>query len=389
MRFETKLLHNGNEIDSFTGASSIPIYQASTYHQFSIDQPNEFDYARSGNPTRKALEQTIARLEGGCRGFAFASGMAAISTVFLLFSRGDHLIVSQDVYGGTYRVLTKVFDRMGIETTFVDTTDLEQVAAAIRSNTKAIYVETPSNPLLKVTDLRGIVKIAKAYRLLTIVDNTFLTPYFQRPLELGADIVVHSATKFISGHSDVVAGLVVVKDEKIADEIGLLQNAFGAILGIYDSWLVMRGLKTLQARMEMSTQSAEKVALWLEQHPAVKRVYYTGLPSHEGYHLQNEQATGHGAVLSFDVGSKEEAKRILSRVRLPIVAVSLGAVESILSYPAMMSHAAMPPEVRNRHGITDGLLRLSVGLENADDLIDDLASALQEKVYVSTGFGNL
>ncbi|MGA9175539.1 MAG: aminotransferase class I/II-fold pyridoxal phosphate-dependent enzyme, partial [Thermoactinomyces sp.] len=269
MRFETKLLHNGNEIDSFTGASSIPIYQASTYHQFSIDQPNEFDYARSGNPTRKALEQTIARLEGGCRGFAFASGMAAISTVFLLFSRGDHLIVSQDVYGGTYRVLTKVFDRMGIETTFVDTTDLEQVAAAIRSNTKAIYVETPSNPLLKVTDLRGIVKIAKAYRLLTIVDNTFLTPYFQRPLELGADIVVHSATKFISGHSDVVAGLVVVKDEKIADEIGLLQNAFGAILGIYDSWLVMRGLKTLQARMEMSTQNAEKVALWLEQHPAV------------------------------------------------------------------------------------------------------------------------
>jgi cystathionine beta-lyase len=387
MRFETKLLHNGNEIDPYTGAASIPIYQASTYHQFSIDKPGEFDYARSGNPTRKALEQTIARLEGGCRGFAFASGMAAISTVFLLFSRGDHLIVSQDVYGGTYRVLTKVFDRMGIETTFVDTTNLEEVAQAIRPNTKAIYVETPSNPLLKVTDLRGVVSIAKAYRLLTIVDNTFLTPYFQQPLLLGADIVVHSATKFISGHSDVVAGLVVVKEEELAEQIALLQNAFGAILGSYDSWLVMRGLKTLQARMEMSTRSAEKVALWLEQHPGVKRVYYTGLPSHEGHHLQDTQASGHGAVLSFDVGSNEKAKRILSRVRLPIVAVSLGAVESILSYPAMMSHAAMPPEVRNKHGITDGLLRLSVGLENADDLIDDLAKALEEKVQVAIEVG--
>lgn len=377
MRFETRLLHNGNEIDPYTGASSIPIYQASTYHQFMIDQPGEFDYARSGNPTRQALEQTIAHLEGGCRGFAFASGMAAISTVFLLFSRGDHLIVSQDVYGGTYRVLTRVFERMGIETTFVDTTHLSEVNDAIRPNTKAIYVETPSNPLLKVSDLKGIVGIARANRLLTIVDNTFLTPYFQQPLALGADIVVHSATKFISGHSDVVAGLVVAKDEEIAEQIAMLQNAFGAILGVQDCWLVMRGIKTLQARMESSTRSAEKLACWLQQHPDVKKVYYTGLPTHEGHHLQEEQASGHGAVLSFDVGSEEKAKHILSHVRLPIVAVSLGAVESILSYPAKMSHASMPAEVRQKHGITDGLLRLSVGLENADDLIDDLVQAIK------------
>ncbi|MFC7440659.1 aminotransferase class I/II-fold pyridoxal phosphate-dependent enzyme [Laceyella putida] len=385
MRFETKLLHNGNEIDPYTGAASIPMYQASTFHQFSIDQPGEFDYARSGNPTRKALEETIAQLEGGCKGFAFASGMAAISTVFLLFSRGDHLIVSQDVYGGTYRVLTKVFERMGIETSFVDTTDLEQVVQAIQPHTKAIYIETPSNPLLKVTDIRGIVNIAQAHGFRTIVDNTFLTPYFQRPFSLGVDIVIHSATKFIAGHSDVIAGLVVVKDEDLAEELSLLQNSFGAILGVHDAWLVLRGIKTLKARMELSTRSAEKVALWLQQHPGVERVYYTGLPSHEGHYLQDAQASGHGAVLSFDLGSKERVRQLLDHVKLPIVAVSLGAVESILSYPALMSHASMPPEVRQKHGITDGLLRLSVGLESADDLIEDLAQALESRLTIAVG----
>lgn len=385
MRFETKLLHNGNEIDPHTGAASIPLYQTSTFHQFSLDHPGEFDYARSGNPTRKALEETIAQLENGCKGFAFASGMAAISTVFLLFSRGDHLIVSQDVYGGTYRILTNVFRRMGIEASFVDTTDLAQVVQAIRPQTKAIYIETPSNPLLKVTDIKGIVNIAQAHGLRTIVDNTFLTPYFQRPLDLGMDIVIHSATKFIAGHSDVIAGLVVVKDEELAEELSLLQNSFGAILGVHDSWLVLRGIKTLKARMELSTQSAEKVALWLQQHPGVERVYYTGLPSHEGHYLQDTQASGHGAVLSFDLGSRERVTQLLEHIRLPIVAVSLGAVESILSYPALMSHASMPPEVRRKNGITDGLLRLSVGLENADDLIEDLAQALQFRLTVSLG----
>ncbi|SFJ58103.1 aminotransferase class I/II-fold pyridoxal phosphate-dependent enzyme [Thermoflavimicrobium dichotomicum] len=382
MKFETITLHNGNEIDPYTGAASIPIYQASTYHQFSIDHPGVFDYARSGNPTRQALENAIAKLEGGCRGFAFASGMAAISTVFLLFSRGDHLIVSQDVYGGTYRLLTQVLSRLGIEATFVDTTDLKAVQEAIRPHTKGIYVETPSNPLLKVSDLRGIVKIARSHQLLTIVDNTFLTPYYQQPLALGVDIVVHSATKFIGGHSDVVAGLVVARDEEIAEKLAFLQNSFGAILGVQDAWLVLRGLKTLPVRMETATKNAEILACWLVQHPAVRQVYYTGLPSHEGHAIQEKQAKGHGAVLSFDVGSEEKAKRILNKVRLPIVAVSLGAVESILSYPARMSHASMPREVRLKYGITDGLLRLSVGLENVDDLIEDLAQAMEEKVSV-------
>ncbi|RAL22628.1 aminotransferase class I/II-fold pyridoxal phosphate-dependent enzyme [Thermoflavimicrobium daqui] len=382
MRFETMALHNGNEIDPHTGAASIPIYQASTFHQFSVDQPGVFDYARSGNPTRQALENAIAKLEGGCRGYAFASGMAAISTVFLLFSRGDHLIVSQDVYGGTYRFLTQVLSRMGIKTTFVDTSNLQAIEAAISPQTKAIYVETPSNPLLKVSDLRRIVKIAKNYNLLTIVDNTFLTPYFQQPLSLGVDIVVHSATKFISGHSDVVAGLVVVKDLDLAEQIRFLQNSFGAILGVQDSWLTLRGLKTLSARLETSTKNAEILACWLEQHPMIKKVYYTGLPTHPGHQVQTEQASGHGAVLSFDVGSGAIARQILSKVQLPIVAVSLGAVESILSYPAKMSHAAMPPEVRLQHGITDGLLRLSVGLENVEDIIQDLAQAIETKVSI-------
>jgi cysteine-S-conjugate beta-lyase len=382
MNFETQLLHNGNEIDPVTGAVGIPLYQSSTFHQ-DVDRPGEFDYTRSGNPTRKALEDTIANLEGGERGFAFSSGMAAISTVLLLFSRGDHLIVSRDVYGGTFRVLTQVFRRLGIETTFVDTTRIGDIEQVIRPQTKAIYVETPSNPLLKVSDLKEIIRLAKKHRCLTIVDNTFLTPYYQQPLKLGADIVIHSATKFISGHSDVLAGLVVAKDKEMAERLELLQNAFGAVLGVHDSWLVLRGLKTLKVRLEQSTQSAEKIALWLNQHPLVEKVYYPGLPSNEWHDLQCRQATGHGAVLSFDVGSKEKARQVLKRVQLPVVAVSLGAVESILSYPAVMSHASMPPEARQKRGITDGLLRLSVGLENAEDLIGDLAAALQEETVVS------
>ncbi len=382
MNFETQLLHNGNEIDPVTGAVGIPLYQSSTFHQ-DVDRPGEFDYTRSGNPTRKALEDTIANLEGGERGFAFSSGMAAISTVLLLFSRGDHLIVSRDVYGGTFRVLTQVFRRLGIETTFVDTTRIGDIEQVIRPQTKAIYVETPSNPLLKVSDLKEIIRLAKKHRCLTIVDNTFLTPYYQQPLKLGADIVIHSATKFISGHSDVLAGLVVAKDKETAQRLELLQNAFGAVLGVHDSWLVLRGLKTLKVRLEQSTQSAEKIALWLSQHPLVEQVYYPGLPSNEWHDLQCRQATGHGAVLSFDVGSKEKARQVLKRVRLPVVAVSLGAVESILSYPAAMSHASMPPEARQKRGITDGLLRLSVGLENVEDLIGDLAAALQEEKVVS------
>lgn len=376
MKFATKLLHGRSGIDPSTGASSIPIYQASTFHQFDLDQPGIFDYARSGNPTRQALEEAIAGLEGGKRGFAFASGMAAISSVFMLFSAGDHLVVPEDVYGGTYRFLTKILSRLGIEVSFVDTTRLAQVEAAIRPQTKAIFMETPSNPTLKVTDIAAVCRLAKANQLLAIVDNTFLTPYYQRPIELGADIVIHSATKFIGGHSDVVAGLVVTKDEELGNQLYMIQNGLGAVLGVQDCWLVMRGLKTLKSRLDVSTQGAGRIAAWLAGHPHVQRVYYTGLVNHDGHELQKQQASGHGAVLSFDVGNREMVKALFDAVHLPIVAVSLGAVESILSYPAMMSHASMPVEERIQRGITDGLIRLSVGLEDADDLIADLDQAL-------------
>jgi cystathionine beta-lyase len=383
MHVETKLVQIGVGRETTTGAVSFPIHHSTTYrhsttdHQSTLEQSTEFDYSRTANPTRQVLEEAIAEIEGGDAGFAFASGMAAISSVFLLFSSGDHLIVAEDVYGGTYRVLTRILSRLGIEVTFVDTTCPERVEAAIRPNTKAIYLETPSNPTLKVTSLPDLCGLARVYGLLTIVDNTFLTPYYQRPLDWGADIVIHSATKFIAGHSDVVAGLVVTRDETLGEQLYTIQNGFGAVLGVQDSWLVLRGLKTLKARLDVSTASAGTIARWLEEHPLVERVFYTGLPSHPGHEVQQRQASGHGAVLSFDVGSRERAKALFDTVKLPLVAVSLGAVESILSYPAMMSHAAMPPEERLRRGITDGLIRLSVGLEDVNDLIADLDQALK------------
>lgn len=376
MEFATRLLHGTSGIDSVTGASSIPIFQASTFHQFDIDKPGAFDYARSGNPTRQALEEAIAHLEGGARGFAFSTGMAAISSVFLLFSAGDHLVVSEDVYGGTFRILTRVLSRFGIEASFVDTTKPELVEAAIKPTTKGIYLETPSNPTLKVTDLQTVCAIAQKHGLLSIVDNTFLTPYYQRPLELGADIVIHSATKFIGGHSDVVAGLAVTRDEELGSQLYAIQNGFGAVLGAQDCWLVMRGLKTLKTRLDASTAAAGQLAEWLTAQPGVEHVYYTGLSAHPEHLLQQRQASGHGAVLSFRLAGRPQVKAFFDAVKLPLVAVSLGAVESILSYPAMMSHASMPVEERAARGITDGLIRLSVGLEDIEDLKADLAQAL-------------
>ncbi|WP_027408872.1 cystathionine beta-lyase [Anoxybacteroides tepidamans] len=374
--FQTNLLHNKWKVDKETGAVSVPIQHASTFHQFDFDEFGKYDYSRSGNPTREALEETIAELEGGVRGFAFSSGMAAISTAFLLLSKGDHVLVTEDVYGGTYRMITEVLSRFGIEYTFVDMTDLHEVASHIRPNTKVIYVETPSNPLLKVTDIRGIVKLAKANGCLTFLDNTFMTPALQRPLELGVDVVLHSATKFLSGHSDVVAGLAVVKDPKLAERLYKLQNAFGAVLGVQDAWLVLRGLKTLHVRLKQSSESAMKIASFLAKHPKVEEVYYPGLSYHSGHSVQRYQAAGFGAVLSFRLADEEAVRTFVKHVKIPVFAVSLGAVESILSYPAKMSHAAMPKEERHRRGITDGLLRLSVGLEAADDLIADFNEAL-------------
>ncbi|SFA89087.1 cystathionine beta-lyase [Cohnella sp. OV330] len=375
--FATKLIHFGAEIDEATGASSVPIYQASTFHHFDLEQPPKHDYSRSGNPTREALESYIALLEGGTRGFAFSSGMSAISTAFLLLSAGDHVIVTEDVYGGTYRLLTTVLSRLAIESTFVDMTDFEQVVAARRPNTKALFMETPSNPTLKITDIARISAWAKEQELLTMLDNTFMTPYHQRPIELGVDLVIHSATKFLGGHSDVLAGLIVTADEELGRRVKALQNGLGTVLGTQESWLLMRGMKTLQVRMEASERSARKLAQWLSEHPGVARVYYPGLDGHPGKEIHERQSQGYGAVVSFDAGSGEKARRLLGKVRIPIVAVSLGAVESILSYPAMMSHAAMPAEVRAARGITDGLVRYSVGLEDIDDLIRDLAQALE------------
>jgi cysteine-S-conjugate beta-lyase len=383
--FDTRLLHNKHKVDPTTGGVSVPIQHASTFHQQSVDHFGKYDYSRSLNPTREALEDIIAELEGGTRGFAFSSGMAAISTAFLLFSQGDHIVVTEDVYGGTFRMVSQVLNRFGLEHTFVDMTDLDAVEKAIKPNTRLLYVETPSNPLLKVTDIQAISKLAKLHGAYTFVDNTFMTPYLQRPLELGADLVLHSATKFLSGHSDTVAGLAVVKNEDLGNKLYSLQNSFGAILGVQDAWLVMRGIKTLSVRMNQSQDSAVKIAHFLKNEPTIKNVYYPGLSEHPQYNVQRHQAEGPGAVLSFELENAEQLKRFIENLKLPVFAVSLGAVESIISYPVKMSHAAMPEEERRRRGISDGLLRLSVGLENADDLIKDFEQALlfvnKERAY--------
>ncbi|HEX5772733.1 MAG TPA: aminotransferase class I/II-fold pyridoxal phosphate-dependent enzyme [Geomobilimonas sp.] len=378
MKFATQLIHGGQTIDPATGSLSLPIYQTSTFAQQSVDHFGKYDYARSGNPTREALEEAVARLEGGTHGFAFASGMAAISSTFLLFAPGDHLVVCEDVYGGTFRVLTRLFNQWGLEVTFVDATDANAIATAIRPETRALYLETPSNPLLKITDLREAVALAREHEILTIVDNTFMTPYLQRPLELGCDIVLHSGTKFLNGHSDVICGFAVVADPGLAKRLGFIQNGFGAILGPQDCWLVLRGLKTLKVRMEESQTTARKVAQWLAEQPQISRVLYPGLTDHPGYAIHSSQSDGPGAVLSFELTSFELTKKLLEKVELAAFAVSLGGVESILSYPAKMSHAAMPPAERAARGISDTLVRLSVGLEDGDDLIADLARVLAE-----------
>lgn len=376
MKIGTKILHTGNEIDPATGAVSIPIYNSATFRQVSVDAFGPYDYSRSANPTRDALEAIIASLEGGVKGFAFSSGMAAISSVFLLFSPGDHLVACEDVYGGAYRVLTKLFARLGIEATFVDFTDLAKIREAIRPNTKALYLESPSNPLLKITDLRAVSALAKEKGLLSIIDNTFMTPYLQRPIEYGMDIVIHSATKYLGGHSDLIAGLAVAADAKLAGQIKFIQNSFGAVLGPQDCWLLMRGIKTLKARMDMHQKGAARLAEWLKGRPEVKEVFFPGLTGHPGREIHESQADGPGGIVSFRLQTEAQAKQFLGRVRLPVLGVSLGGVESIISYPVTMSHAAMHPDHRKRVGVTGDLVRLSVGIEDPDDLIEDLGSAL-------------
>lgn len=378
-RIETALIHGAirEGYADKKGAVNVPMYLSSTFHQESIDEFGEYDYARSGNPTRAALEKAIAELEGGNRGFAFATGMAAVSACFMILSAGDHIVITEDVYGGTYRFVTKVLPRYGITHTFVDFTDVAAVKAAVRPETKLIYIETPSNPTLGITDIRAIVTIAKQHGAMTFLDNTFMTPLHQKPLDLGVDVVIHSATKFLSGHSDIVAGLVVTKDEELSDQIYFIQNSFGSVLGVQDCYTLIQNMKTTAVRFNEESRVALRIAQFLHAHPLVEKVYYPGLPTHPGYEIHAAQATSAGAVLSFSLPNYKFAKAFAEAMKIPVFAVSLGGVESILSYPAKMSHAAMEPEERAKRGITDGLFRFSVGLENEEDLIEDFTQALE------------
>lgn len=377
MHKKTKLIHGGIFGDPHTGAVSTPIYQVSTYKQESVGNFKGYEYSRTGNPTRHALEELIKDLENGKAGFAFGSGMAAITAVMMLFDSGDHVVLTDDVYGGTYRVMTKVLNRMGISSTFVDTSKVENIEAAIQDNTKALFIETPTNPLLKVTDIQKASLVAKKHNLLTIVDNTFSTPYWQTPINLGADIVLHSATKYIGGHSDVVAGLVVVNSEKLAEELHFVQNSTGGILGPQDSWLLMRGIKTLGLRMEATEKNTRRIVEFLESHPFVGNVYYPGLEEHPNHDVAKQQAGGFGGMVSFDIGSAEKADQLLAKIKYFTLAESLGAVESLISVPARMTHASIPAERRAELGIVDGLVRISVGIEDVEDLIADLKQAIE------------
>jgi cystathionine gamma-lyase / homocysteine desulfhydrase len=377
VRKKTLMIHGGISVDKNTGAVSIPVSHASTFKQEGIGN-FQYEYARTGNPTREALEALIRDIEGGVAGFAFSSGMAAITSVFQLFSSGDHIIATDDVYGGTFRLATKVLSKFNIDVSFVDSSDLKNVEKAIKPNTKAIYVETPTNPLLKITDLKGVSKIAKANDLLLIVDNTFATPYWQNPIHLGADIVVHSATKYLGGHSDVVAGVVVVNSDQLAKDLHFIQNSVGAVLGPDDSWLLIRGIKTLALRMEEIEQNTNRVAQFLVNHKEVHKVYYPGLDTHPGHEIHKTQSRGFGGMISFDVGSAEKADQLLRKIKLFTLAESLGAVESLISVPAKMTHASIPKERREELGITDGLIRISIGCEDIEDLLEDLEQALSE-----------
>ncbi len=371
----TKLIKSTTKIDPLSGAVNTPIQFSSTFHQSNFDQFGEFDYARSGNPTRKVAEDAIAELENGECGFLFSTGMAAISSVLLTFEQGDHLLVSKEVYGGTYRLLNDILPRFGISHSFVDFSDLPAIESSIKKETKAVYIETPSNPTLAVSDIKKISRLAHQNHLIVIADNTFMSPFLQKPLKLGADIVVHSATKFLAGHSDLTAGAVVTKNKELGDQVYFVQNAIGATLGVTDSWLLLRSIKTLGVRIQREAASAQTIAEWFEK--SGKKVFYPGLSSNPGYEIHKSQAKSGGAVLSVDLGSKEAARKFVKKIRIPVFSVSLGGVETIVSYPPKMSHAELSVNDLAADGITPGLLRISVGLENADDLINDFSQAFE------------
>lgn len=373
---ETNLIQLGVGFDDKTGAISVPIYPSATYRHPGVGESTGYDYTRSGNPTRQVLETGLAELEGGSRGLVFSSGMAALTTFFLHFSQGDHLIVSEDLYGGTYRVLDQIFANFGLTVSYVNTTDTEAVAAEISDQTRALLVETPGNPLLGISDLAALGRLCQQHEILFAVDNTFLSPILQRPFEFGADVVIYSATKYLGGHNDLCAGVLVARDEELGEKLYFLQNSTGAILPPFDCWLLLRSLKTLALRIDQHCKNAMIVAKWLEQHPKVTEIYYPGLKQHPGHELSKNQAKNFGGMLSFRVSSAEHARAVLKRLKLISFAESLGGVESLMTLPAVQTHADIPEAERERLGICERLLRLSVGTESVEDIIADLDQAL-------------
>lgn len=377
MKIESHLAQIGSIKEPVTGAISFPVYQATAFRHPKLGQSTGFDYARTKSPTRAVLEEAAAQLEAGDAAFACSSGMAALQTIFALFSQGDHLIVSLDLYGGTYRLLERIMSRFGVTASYVDTNDIDAMATLWTPNTKAVLIETPTNPLMMITDIERVAAWAKSKGLLTIVDNTLLTPFFQRPIELGADIIIHSATKYLGGHNDVLAGLIVTKGKELSDEMAFLHNSIGAVLGPQDSWLLMRGMKTLALRMERHQHNATTISNYLLEHPAVEDVYYPALPHHPGHEIQNKQSLGNTGIFSFRLKDARYIEPILRHIKLIAFAESLGGVESLMTYPAVQTHADIPLEIRQAIGVDDRLLRFSVGIEHADDLIADLAQALE------------
>ena len=373
---ETALIHGGISIDERTGAVNVPIYQTSTYKQDGLGKMRGYEYSRTGNPTREALEALIRDLEGGYAGFAFGSGMAALTAVLSLLHSGDRVLISSNVYGGTFRLLSKVFDHFGFTYTIADTEHPDVYESQITADVKAVIIESPANPLMTVTNIKAVAEVSHRHGLLVIVDNTFMTPYLQKPLELGADIVVHSATKYLGGHSDVVSGLAVVNSKELAEKIAFIQNSTGGVLGPFDSFLLIRGIKTLAVRMDRHVENAKAVANFFSKHKAVKNIYYPGLKSDKGYETNQKQAKNGGAMISFELHENYDINTFFESLELVSLAESLGGVESLVCHPATMTHASIPADIRKKVGITDGLIRLSVGIENVEDIIADIEQAI-------------
>lgn len=374
----TEVIHGGISLDEYTGSVNVPVYLTSTFKQDGLGKRRRgYEYARTGNPTREALEKLIAELDGGVAGFAFASGLAAIDAALSLFHEGDEILTSENVYGGTFRILDQVFSHFGITGRMAHTEDPAKFETEISEKTKAVLIESPANPLMSITDIRAIADVAHAHGLTVIVDNTFMTSYLQKPVELGADIVVYSATKYLAGHSDLVAGLVVVTTEELKERIAFLQNSIGAVLPPFDSWLLIRGIKTLSVRLDRHVSNAEKIADWLVANPGVKKVYYPGLKDSAGYEINRKQAKNGGAMMSFELTPDHDIEKFFESLKLVMLAESLGGVESLICHPASMTHASIPKDIREKVGITDQLIRLSPGIEDVNDIIADLDQAIQ------------